>query len=95
MTKTIQIRVDEQFKAEVDRLFDSLGLDTSTAVRMFFKAALEQEGFPFAVQRRRETDDFDNLRPEYKQAIEDTRLRRDLIGPFATANEAFARWLGD
>jgi len=95
MTKTIQIRVDEQFKADVDSLFDSLGLDTSTAVRMFFKAALEQEGFPFAVQRRREPDDFDNLRPEYKQAIEDTRLRRNLIGPFDSAEEAFTRWLGD
>ena len=95
MTKTIQIRVDEQFKADVDSLFDSLGLDTSTAVRMFFKAALEQNGLPFAVQRRREQDDFDNLRPEYKQAIEDARLERNLIGPFKTAEEAFARWLED
>jgi len=95
MTKTIQIRVDEQFKADVDCLFDSLGLDTSTAVRMFFKAALEQDGFPFAVQRRREQDDYDNLRPEYKQAVEDTRLRRNLFGPFKTAEEAVASMLED
>jgi len=96
MTKTIQIRVDEQFKADVDSLFDSLGLDTSTAVRMFFKAALEQDGFPFAVQRRQEQDDYyDRLRPEYQQAIEDTRLRRNLIGPFKTAEEAVAAMLND
>ena len=93
MAKTIQIRVDDQMKMDVDSLFDSLGLDTSTAVRMFFKAALELEGFPFAVQRRREPDDFDRLKPEYRQAIEDAQTGRNLIGPFQTAEEAFARWL--
>ena len=95
MTKTIQIRVDEQFKADVDSLFDSLGLDTSTAVRMFFKAALEQDGFPFAVQRRRDSDDFDNLRPEYKQAAADVRLQQNLFGPFHTAEAAVAAMLED
>ena len=95
MAKTIQVRVDDQMKLDVDTLFGNLGLDTSTAVRMFFKAALETDGFPFAVQRKREQDDFDRLRPEYKQALEDVRLQRNLIGPFKTAEEAFARWLGD
>jgi DNA-damage-inducible protein J len=32
---TIQVRVNDQTKAAVDSLFSSLGLDTSTAVRMF------------------------------------------------------------
>ena len=76
-------------------IFDSLGLDTSTAVRMFFKAALEMDGFPFAVQRRQEPDDFDRLRPEYQQAVTDARLGRNLIGPFKTAEEAFAAMLED
>ena len=48
---TIQVRVDDGLKAEADSLFSSLGLDTSTAVRMFLAAALYNGGIPFAVKR--------------------------------------------
>jgi len=47
---TIQVRVDDQMKSSVDELFNKLGLDISTAVRMFFSAALEYEGIPFEVR---------------------------------------------
>ena len=73
MAKTIQVRLDDQMKTDVDALFDSLGLDTSTAVRMFFKAALERNGFPFAIQRRRDEDDIEQQRLEIRQAIGDAR----------------------
>jgi len=82
MAKTIHVHVDDQLKDSADVLFTSLGLDTSTAVRMFFKAALEIEGFPFAVQRQREQDDFSKLRPEYQQAIMDAQMGHNLVGPF-------------
>ncbi|MDR1204219.1 MAG: type II toxin-antitoxin system RelB/DinJ family antitoxin [Peptococcaceae bacterium] len=48
---TIQVRIDNNTKTAVDTLFTSLGLDTSTAVRMFFTASLECDGLPFAVRR--------------------------------------------
>jgi DNA-damage-inducible protein J len=48
---TIQVRVDENIKTSIDSLFSSLGLDTSTAVRMFLMASLEHDGLPFAVKR--------------------------------------------
>lgn len=31
----IQVRVNDELKAQADTLFSSLGLDTSTAVRIF------------------------------------------------------------
>ena len=49
MAKTIQVRVDDQLKDSADALFTSLGLDTSTAVRMFLIAAMEAGGIPFAI----------------------------------------------
>jgi DNA-damage-inducible protein J len=49
---TIQVRVDDSTKAAVDSLFASLGLDTSTAVRMFLAASITNNGLPFVVQRR-------------------------------------------
>jgi len=49
MVKTIQVRVDNRLKDSADSLFESLGLDTSTAVRMFLISAIETGGIPFAV----------------------------------------------
>jgi len=81
---TIQIRMDDATKAAADELFASLGLDTSTAVRMFITAALEYDGIPFSIKHH------DNRKPnkELRQAIEDARLRRNLHGPFSNAEEA-------
>jgi DNA-damage-inducible protein J len=85
---SIQVRVDDKTKAAVDNLFSSLGLDTSTAVRMFFSAALDYDGIPFAVKHRKP-------QAELLEAIEDTRLLRNLTGPFTTAEEAVRSMLED
>ena len=83
---TIQVRVDDSTKTAVDSLFSSLGLDTSTAVRMFLMASLENDGLPFLVKRR-------TVKSDLLEAIEDTRLRRNLHGPFRTAEEAVTSML--
>jgi len=85
---TIQIRVDDNIKSAADTLFSNLGLDTSTAVRMFLSAALAKDGMPFAVKRRKPNADL-------LEAIQDTRNRRNLHGPYKTAEEAVAAMLED
>ena len=82
---TIQIRVDEETKTAVDSLFSSLGFDTTTAVKMFFMASLENDGLPFPVKRF--------AKAGLLEAVEDTRLRRNLHGPFKTAEEAVTAML--
>ena len=47
----IQVRIDDATKAAAESLFNSLGLDTSTAVRMFISAALDTNGLPFEVKK--------------------------------------------
>jgi len=86
MAKTIQIRVDETLKADIEELFSSLGLDTSTAVRMFFAAALREQGLPFEVNR---------YNAETIQAMEDALAGRNLIGPFHTVEDAIASMLAE
>ena len=85
---TIQVRVDDGTKSAVDSLFSSLGLDTSTAVRIFLAASLENNGMPFPVRHRAAKSDL-------LEAVEDTRLRRNLHGPFKTAEEAINSMLED
>ena len=81
---TIQIRIDDNTKVAADSLFASLGLDTSTAVRMFIVAAIEHEGIPFKVKRRI----YKKPNAELREAMDDVRLGRNLHGPYATAEEA-------
>jgi DNA-damage-inducible protein J len=83
---TIQVRVDDQTKAAVDSLFSGLGLDTSTAVRMFLMASLENDGLPFSVKHNY----YRKPNAELREAMEDVRLNRNLHGPFKTVDEAMA-----
>jgi DNA-damage-inducible protein J len=78
MAKTIQIRVDDTLKTNIEELFSSLGLDISTAVRMFFSAALREQGMPFEIRR------FNN---ETIKTIKDAEAGRGLYGPFGTVDE--------
>jgi len=88
---TIQIRIDDNIKMSADSLFAALGLDTSTAVRMFISAALEHDGIPFEVRR------LSGRKPnaELLEAMEDIRLNRNLHGPFKTAEDAVRSMLED
>jgi DNA-damage-inducible protein J len=51
MASTIQLRVDDDLKKKSDELFNDLGTDTTTAIRMFLTQALAVNGFPFEVKR--------------------------------------------
>jgi len=51
---TIQVRMDDGIKMGADSLFTSLGLDTSTAIRMFIVAALDNRGIPFEIKKKRQ-----------------------------------------
>ncbi|MFP5528040.1 type II toxin-antitoxin system RelB/DinJ family antitoxin [Peptococcus simiae] len=46
----IQVAVDEKLRKEAEDLFNDLGLSMSTAVSLFLKAAVSQDGLPFSIQ---------------------------------------------
>ena len=78
---TLQVRVDDNLKTAADDLFTSLGLDTSTAVRMFLVAAMEAGGIPFAVKRMANHD------VDRDAAIREAMNRRKSGERFYTADE--------
>lgn len=45
------IRVDDKLKEEATELFDSLGLDMTTAVRMFLTQAVITKSIPFEIKK--------------------------------------------
>lgn len=83
-----ELMLDDHVKQEADELFDSLGLDTATAIRIFLRASIAHEGIPFSVQQRGMPDDL-------MEAIRDSRTGRNLHGPFSSAEEAVASMLED
>ena len=49
-TTLIQARIDAQLKNDASELFDSLGLDMTTAIRIFLKKCLQEGGIPFEIR---------------------------------------------
>ena len=83
---TFQMTLDDDFKANVDELFEDLGLDTETAVKIFLKACAARNGIPFEVKHYKIPDDL-------AEAIRDARTGKNLYGPFDTAEGAVASML--
>ncbi len=48
-TVVLQTRVDTETKLEAESLFDSLGLDITTAIRLFLRQAINQQRIPFDI----------------------------------------------
>ena len=46
----LQVRIDENEKEQASLIFKNLGLDLSTAVRMFICKAIIEKGLPFDVK---------------------------------------------
>jgi DNA-damage-inducible protein J len=46
-TEAIRARVDPKLKAEAKRILDRLGLDSSDAIRVFYKQVVLRQGLPF------------------------------------------------
>lgn len=86
MSKTLQIRVDDVMKKAADELFSSLGLDTSTAIRIFLSIAIENGGLPFEVKRPKSS---------LKLAMKDVLNKENLSKPYDTAKDAIQAMLED
>lgn len=48
-TALVQVRIDEDLKNKATALYDALGIDLSTAIRMFLKRSVMMNGVPFSM----------------------------------------------
>ncbi len=47
---TLQIRVDDDLKSRAQAVADNLGLDLTSAIRVFLKQFVRENGFPFLLK---------------------------------------------
>ncbi len=44
---TLQVRINQKEKAQVKKILDHLGIDVSTAVKLYFHKIIHTKGIPF------------------------------------------------
>ena len=49
-TALIQVRIDERLKDDVVALYEGMGIDISTAIRIYFIKSLADSGIPFRME---------------------------------------------
>ena len=60
----VQVRLDSELKRKATHVYESLGLDLSSAVRMFFTRSVQVGGIPFPTSSPK------NLSYDYEAAME-------------------------
>lgn len=83
----LQVRMDRSLKEEAEQVFAEMGLDTTTAVRIFFTKVAKTRSIPFRLKAEPE------FTPEQEARIlaawEECQDPANLSGPFSSTEELF------
>lgn len=85
-TSVLQTRVDTELKSEAESLFESLGLDITTAIRLFLRQSINQQRIPFDIVPPKY-----NFTEETLSAIEEARrISKDpTVKSYSSAKDLF------
>ncbi len=81
----IQLRIDDKTKDSAKKVLDELGIDMSSAIKIYLKQIIVNQGIPFKlVTRNGFTPDEER---EILKASEEARKGKNVSGPFSTKQE--------
>ena len=83
---TINLRVDERLKKDAENIFSELGLGMTSAITIFLKAVVRNDGIPFSLEipnkktlkAFKEVDDFSSGKVKAKKYSSAAELKKDL-----------------
>ena len=82
-TGTFQLRINPEYKAEVERLFSECGMTLSEAINIFLQMSLKTGGLPFEVNRNPpivlDNRMFDYLNAEYQKGLASAKEEKDWV----------------
>ena len=73
---SMNIRMNKDVKLQAQKVFSDLGIDLTTAVKVFLRQSIRYQGFPFDVTLRQEPN------ATTMAAIENADKGIDMHGPF-------------
>lgn len=76
---TINVRVDDDLKKESKEILDELGLDLSSAIKIYLKQIVAYRGLPFEIKMRQ---------PSLEEALDD--VKKGNIQRFSSYEELMA-----
>lgn len=82
---TIQVRIDPKTKRDAQKVLDKVGLDMSSAIKVYFNQIVISQGIPFPIF----TENGLTIRQEREilKASEEAKRGINVEGPFETAEE--------
>lgn len=86
MTQAIQVRIDSTLKKQADQVFDEIGLDMPTAIRIFLKKVVISKSIPFELTSSKLT--VNGFTEEFENEVLEAAKEKDYIGPFDNAEDA-------
>ena len=89
MSSMIQVRVDDELKQKSDMLFRELGMDTTTAVRIFLTQAVASNGFPFEIKKASTNPYAAMTEEEFLKKLEMSRKHAD-CGMYRNADDVIS-----
>lgn len=84
--QSIQVRMHKDIKAKAEKIFASVGLDSPTAIRMFFVKVVNIGGIPFELSP--EEDHYSEEQLAYIDRLaEEAKKPGNSFGPFDSVEE--------
>src|SRR4051812_12348157 len=85
--RNLQVRLDEKLQRRAEKVFKKIGIDTPTAIRVFFTKVADSGGIPFLLQ-----SDDDGYTPKQIAALDllaaEVRKEKKLSPAFSSMDEA-------
>ena len=79
-TDNLTVRVEPTLKKSVEQKLNDMGITMAQAINMYFKQIDMTDAIPFVVKRYKYNE-------ETLKAMENTKNRKNLVGPFNTVEE--------
>ncbi|WP_296665381.1 MULTISPECIES: type II toxin-antitoxin system RelB/DinJ family antitoxin [unclassified Treponema] len=70
-TVAMNVRVDKELKEQATELYNDLGLSLSSAINMFLRQSVRENGLPFKPQRTRRKSEIELASEEADQIMND------------------------
>jgi len=83
---SIQVRLDSKLKADAEAVLENIGLDTPTAIRIFYRKIVSTRSIPFSLEEapyRFTPEEEDEILVAEKESYD----QENLVGPFDSAEE--------
>ncbi|MFA7308759.1 MAG: type II toxin-antitoxin system RelB/DinJ family antitoxin [Patescibacteria group bacterium] len=80
---TVNVRIDEKTKAEASEVLAGLGLDLSSAIKMFLRQVTTEQGIPFKPTRRSDKEIVAQWDREVEEALKNGKRYKNAEELFA------------